>query len=164
MLWANLGLLFFLSLFPFTHGVDGRDGVRQDPDGVLRVEPPGGGPRVQVLLFALIHAKGQTPYLRDAVGADRKGKVSPLLYVAGIALSFVSPWLGLGLLHRRRGDLAGPGPTAGAVHRGARGGGVTRSHRIARDSPSSTWGSTSSTSRSGSSFPVPSCSLPRLCR
>jgi uncharacterized membrane protein len=48
-----------------------------------------------VLLFALINAEGQPPYLREAVGHDRKGKVSPILYVTGIALAFVSPWLGL---------------------------------------------------------------------
>ncbi len=48
-----------------------------------------------VLTYALFHAEGESSRLREALGEDLKGKASPALYVVGIALTFVSPRLGL---------------------------------------------------------------------
>jgi len=95
VLWANLTLLFFISLFPFSTAWMDESGFARTPTVFYGLNLLAAALAYTVLLFALIHAEGQPPYLREAVGQDRKGKVSPILYVTGIALAFVSPWLAL---------------------------------------------------------------------
>jgi uncharacterized membrane protein len=92
VLWANLHLLFWLSLFPFVTAWMGQNHLAQAPTAVY------GG----VLLMAavaywlleqvLIVAAGRDSALRGAIGYDWKGKSSPVLYLAGIALTFWRPW------------------------------------------------------------------------
>jgi uncharacterized membrane protein len=94
-LWANMGLLFCLSLFPFTTAWLEESGFAKTPMIVYGVNLLAAALAYTVLTYALIHAEGEASRLREAVGNDRKGKISPVLYVTGIALSFVSPWLGL---------------------------------------------------------------------
>jgi uncharacterized membrane protein len=92
ILWANLHLLFWLSIVPFTTGWLGENHAAPLPTAVY------GG----VLLMAaiayflmqtiIIRAEGPTSILAQAVGRDVKGKLSPLLYLAGIALAFWKTW------------------------------------------------------------------------
>src|SRR4051794_35342828 len=94
VLWANLHLLFWLSLFPFsTAWMDETDFART-PTLVYGVN---------LLLAALAYTVlVQTIYrgpsggrLRQALGTDVKGKLSPVVYVTGIVLCLWNPWLGL---------------------------------------------------------------------
>jgi uncharacterized membrane protein len=50
-----------------------------------------------LLVKAIIHQHGEHSVLAKAIGADLKGKISPVLYVAGSALAFLSPWLSMAL-------------------------------------------------------------------
>jgi uncharacterized membrane protein len=50
-----------------------------------------------VLQLAVFRSEGDESLLRRAVGRDLKGKMSPVLYITGIGLTFVSPWLALGM-------------------------------------------------------------------
>jgi uncharacterized membrane protein len=92
VLWANLHLLFWLSLLPFTT-------AWMDETGFARTPTIAYG--VNLLLAALayytlqlaIFSGGSGQRLRAALGADLKGKLSPLMYLVGIALAFVAPWL-----------------------------------------------------------------------
>jgi len=92
ILWANLHLLFWLSLLPFVTAWMGENHTASAPTalygGVLLLAATA----YVVLEWALIRANGQTSLLAQAVGADRKGKISMLMYAAGIALAFVLPW------------------------------------------------------------------------
>jgi uncharacterized membrane protein len=95
VLWANLALLFFISLFPFSTAWMDESGFARTPTVFYGVNLLAAAIAYTILMFALIRAEGQPPYLREAVGHDVKGKVSPVLYVSGIALAFLSPWLAL---------------------------------------------------------------------
>jgi uncharacterized membrane protein len=94
ILWANLHLLFWLSLLPFVTGWMGENHFTALPSALYGA----------VLLFAaiayyilqnLIIAEhgGRESKLARALGNDWKGKLSPILYATGIALSFIRPWL-----------------------------------------------------------------------
>jgi uncharacterized membrane protein len=90
VLWANLHLLFWLSLFPFVTGWMGENPFAVAPaalyGGVLLMAA------IAYLLLqrAIIRAQGPDSLLRKAIGRDRKGKLSAMMYVAGIALAPVS--------------------------------------------------------------------------
>jgi uncharacterized membrane protein len=92
VLWANLHLLFWLSLFPFSTAWMDESGFRQIPVIVYGLNLLCAAMAyfgVQRMIFL-----GQGGHrLREALGADLKGKASPLMYLAGIAVSFVAPWL-----------------------------------------------------------------------
>jgi uncharacterized membrane protein len=94
-LWANLALLFTLSLFPFSTAWMEETGFERTPMVTYGVNLLAAALAYTVLLFTLIRAEGEPSRLREAIGSDAKGKASPILYVLGIALSFVSPLLGL---------------------------------------------------------------------
>jgi uncharacterized membrane protein len=93
ILWVNLHLLFWLSLIPFTTAWLGETHFGATPAA---------GYGIVLLAAALAYYGLQTVIIRDqgsrsvvaaAVGRDVKGKLSPLLYAAGIGLSFVNHWL-----------------------------------------------------------------------
>jgi uncharacterized membrane protein len=94
VLWANLHLLFWLSLFPFTTAWMDETGFARTPVIVYGLN---------LLLAALaFYAIELTVFrghhgsrLRAALGRDLKGKLSPLMYLTGIALTFVAPWMGM---------------------------------------------------------------------
>jgi uncharacterized membrane protein len=97
VLWANLHLLFWLSLVPFTTAWMGQNHAATVPTVTYGIV---------LLLAALAYFALQTPIIRDqgegsvlaaAVGRDRKGRLSPVLYLTGIGLSFANPWLGIAL-------------------------------------------------------------------
>jgi uncharacterized membrane protein len=84
ILWANLTLLFFLSLFPFTtQWVDASRYERITPVVVYGVNLLAAGVAYYVLQTVIIRSQGKDSALRRAIGADFKGRVSPLGYIAG---------------------------------------------------------------------------------
>jgi uncharacterized membrane protein len=93
VLWANLHLLFWLSLFPFVTGWMGENHFAQLPTalygGVLLMAAIA----YTILTVTIINEEGADSLLAKAVGRDRKGKLSIVAYVVAIALSFVNHWL-----------------------------------------------------------------------
>ena len=97
MLWANLHLLFWLSLFPFTTGWMGENHFTTVPTALYGVVLLLAAVAYYLLQQVIIRTQGQGSVLNKALGRDWKGKLSPLLYVLAIvaALSFV--WLAQGI-------------------------------------------------------------------
>jgi uncharacterized membrane protein len=89
ILWANLHLLFWLSLLPFCTGWVGEHPAAAWPTALYGVDLLVAALAWLVLQRAIIRGGGGK--LAAAIGADYKGKLSPVLYVAGIGLSFVHP-------------------------------------------------------------------------
>jgi uncharacterized membrane protein len=96
VLWANLHLLFWLSLYPFTTAWLDQSHVALTPTIVYGVNLLGAAVAYYVLQLRMLHLPGSGGRLREVLGRDLKGKLSPVIYLAGIALAFVQPWLGLG--------------------------------------------------------------------
>jgi uncharacterized membrane protein len=95
ILWANSNLLFWLSLIPAATAWMGENFLAPVPTaiyGVLLLMP---AIAYYVLQKAIIHRQGSHSLLAQALGSDVKGKISPLLYITGIALAFVAPWLSI---------------------------------------------------------------------
>jgi uncharacterized membrane protein len=93
MLWANLHLLFWLSLVPFVTGWMGENHLAPAPTAVYGVVLLMAAIAYYVLQQAIIASQGQESVLKAAVGSDWKGKLSPVLYVLAIVLAFASPWV-----------------------------------------------------------------------
>jgi uncharacterized membrane protein len=94
VLWANLHLLLWLSLYPFTTGWMDETDLARTPTMVYGVNLLGAAMAYYVLVLAIGHQPGGRR-LREALGRDLKGKLSPVLYLVGIALVSVEPWLGV---------------------------------------------------------------------
>ena len=95
VLWANLALLFMLSLFPFTTAWMDESEFARDPVIVYGVNLLGAALAYYVLQLTIIHAEGSDSRLREALGRDLKGKLSPPIYILGILGAFITPWLGV---------------------------------------------------------------------
>ncbi|MBZ2185452.1 MAG: TMEM175 family protein [Bryobacter sp.] len=95
VLWANLHLLFWLSLIPFVTGWMGQNQFSAVPTAVYGLIMLMAGVAYKILVQAIIAADGSDSLLAKALGADRKGKVSILLLVLGTALSLYRPALAL---------------------------------------------------------------------
>jgi uncharacterized membrane protein len=89
ILWANLHLLFWLSLIPFTTAWWGENHFAPTPAAAYGIVLLAAAVAYYVLQGAIIRDQGASSTVAAAVGRDWKGKLSPLLYAAGIALSFV---------------------------------------------------------------------------
>ena len=94
VLWGNLHLLFWLSLFPVTTAWMEQMTFSRTPVIVYGVNLLLASLAYYALQSVIFHAEGGSG-LRQALGRDLKGKVSPFLYLSGIALAFVTPWLGV---------------------------------------------------------------------
>ena len=94
VLWANLHLLFWLSLFPVTTAWVDETRFSRTPVVVYGLNLLLAAVAYYVLQLAIFHVRGGSG-LREALGRDLKGKLSPVLYVTGIALAFVAPWLAM---------------------------------------------------------------------
>jgi uncharacterized membrane protein len=94
VLWANLHLLFWLSLFPFTTAWMDQTTFARTPVVVYGVNLLLAAVAYYVLQQAIFRVEGGSG-LRQALGRDLKGKSSPVLYLCGIALAFVSTWLSM---------------------------------------------------------------------
>ncbi len=97
MLWANLHLLFWLSLFPFTTGWVGENHFATAPSAVYGAVLLMAGIAYWILQQIIIASQGSDSLLKKAIGSDLKGKVSPLIYVIAIPTAFWSQWLAQGL-------------------------------------------------------------------
>jgi uncharacterized membrane protein len=93
ILWANLHLLFWLSLFPVTTAWVGENPMATAPAALYGVVLLMAGVAYWILQQLIIASQGMNSILKRAVGGDWKGKVSPILYAAGIASAFWSPRL-----------------------------------------------------------------------
>lgn len=94
VLWANLHLLFWLSLFPYTTAWMGEHRFARVPVIVYGVVVTLAAIAYKLLQTALVREQGDEE-LAAALGSDLKGKLSPVIYVASIGLALVSPWLSL---------------------------------------------------------------------
>ncbi len=92
VLWANLHLLFWLSLVPFFTAWMGEDPTAPLPTALYGVVLLLAALAWTILQGRLIQADGPDSRLATAVGRDLKGKVSALLYAAAVLLAFLSPW------------------------------------------------------------------------
>jgi uncharacterized membrane protein len=92
ILWANLHLLFWLSLVPFTTSWLGENHFEREPAAGYGIVLLAAALAYYGLQTAIIRDQGSQSVVAAAVGRDLKGKLSPLLYVAGIGLSFVNRW------------------------------------------------------------------------
>ncbi len=95
ILWANSFLLFWLSIIPAATAWMGQNFLAPVPTAVY-----GGVLLMPAIAFyllqrAIIRGQGEKSVLAAALGADLKGRISPVLYVAGIVLAFVNPWLSM---------------------------------------------------------------------
>jgi len=97
VLWANLHLLFWLSLIPFTSGWMGENHFATAPVALYGVNLFMCAIAYSVLVRTLTRHQSQNRALADAIGSDRKGWLSLGLYALGVALAFVHPWLGFGV-------------------------------------------------------------------
>ena len=97
ILWANMHLLFWLSLFPFTSGWMGENHLASIPTAVYGFVLLMAAIAYYVLQCAIINQQGRDSLLASAIGEDWKGKLSPVLYFIAIPLAFVSPWIASGL-------------------------------------------------------------------
>ena len=97
ILWANLHLLFWLSLFPFATAWMGENHLAATPTAVYGFVLLMAALAYYLLQGAIIAQQGRESLLAAAIGCDWKGKLSPVLYLAAIPLAFVNVWIASGL-------------------------------------------------------------------
>ncbi len=97
ILWANLHLLFWLSLTPFVTGWMGENDFASVPTAVYGVVMLLSAIAYYILQAAILSLHGPDSELRVALGRDVKGKISPVCYTLAIPLAFVSRWAALAL-------------------------------------------------------------------
>lgn len=97
ILWANMHLLFWLSLIPFTTGWMGENHFAPLPTAVYGAVLLAAAIAYFILQRMIIAHQGPNSKLKAAVGRDIKGKISPLIYTAAIPLAFVNQWISDGL-------------------------------------------------------------------
>jgi uncharacterized membrane protein len=93
ILWANLHLLFWLSLVPFVTGWMGENHFASLPTAVYGIVLLFAAIAYTVLQAVIVRHQGPTSRLRLAVGNDTKGKLSMLLYLIAIPMAFVNQWI-----------------------------------------------------------------------
>ncbi|HST12275.1 MAG TPA: TMEM175 family protein [Terriglobales bacterium] len=98
ILWANLHLLFWLSLFPFTTGWMGENHFTAVPTALYGVVLLMAALAYYLLQQAIIRVQGQDSILKKAIGRDWKGKLSPVLYILAIVTTLRSPWIAQAIL------------------------------------------------------------------
>ncbi|MBI2511331.1 MAG: DUF1211 domain-containing protein [Opitutae bacterium] len=97
VLWANLHLLFWLSLFPFVTGWLGENHFPRAAVILYGAVLIMAAIAYYILVRVLLHAHPADSALTRAIGSDFKGRISVAIYAAGIGLAFLQPWLGLAL-------------------------------------------------------------------
>ena len=93
ILWANLHLLFWLSLFPFVTGWMGENHFAPVPTALYGAVLLLAAIAYWILQRTIISTQGKGSLLARAVGRDLKGKTSPLLYAIAIPMAFVDSWI-----------------------------------------------------------------------
>jgi uncharacterized membrane protein len=97
VLWANLHLLFWLSLVPFATGWMGENHLAPLPTAAYGAVLLLSAVAYTILQYTIIASHGDGSRLKAAVGGDRKGKISVACYVAAIPLAIVRPWIAVAL-------------------------------------------------------------------
>ncbi|AXI03675.1 TMEM175 family protein [Aquirhabdus parva] len=97
ILWANLHLLFWLSLIPFATGWIGENHISAVPVALYGFILMMCGIAYTLLARIVISVHGQDPKLAAAIGRDYKGIVSVIAYLSAIPLAFVNPWISIAL-------------------------------------------------------------------
>jgi len=97
ILWANLHLLFWLSLIPFTTGWMGENHFESVPVALYGVALFMSAIAYAILQLTIIASQGENSSLKRAVGGDWKGKSSPVVYLLGIVVAYWSPALAVSL-------------------------------------------------------------------
>jgi len=97
VLWANLHLLFWLSLLPFVTGWMGENHFARLPSALYGVVLLMAGIAYWILARTIVAAEGEASLLAKAIGKDRKGTASVLLYLIAIPLALVSQWIALAI-------------------------------------------------------------------
>jgi uncharacterized membrane protein len=97
VLWANLHLLFWLSLVPFTTGWMGENHFATLPAAAYGFVLLMAAIAYWILQQRIIASQGKDSVLKKAVRHDWKGRISPFLYSSAIALAFVSPWVAIAI-------------------------------------------------------------------
>ena len=95
VLWANLALLFWLSLVPFVIRWIDESGFTPLPTAAYGVVLACAGFSYNILQRTIIAVNGSDSRLAVALGDDRKGRMSLILYLSAIALAFVRPWMAI---------------------------------------------------------------------
>jgi uncharacterized membrane protein len=98
ILWANLHLLFWLSLFPFATGWMGENHFTPVPTALYGFVLLMAAMAYYLLQQAIIRAQGPDSILKKALGSDWKGKLSPVLYIVAIIAAWRSPWVAESIL------------------------------------------------------------------
>jgi uncharacterized membrane protein len=98
MLWANLHLLFWLSLLPFATGWMGENYFTALPTALYGVVLLMAAVAYYLLQQAIIRAQGPDSIVKKAVGRDWKGKLSPVLCIVAIGTTLVSSWTAVAIL------------------------------------------------------------------
>jgi uncharacterized membrane protein len=93
ILWANLHLLFWLSLFPFVTAWMGEHLLAPVPTAVYGVVLLMAAIAYFILQRDIIAHDGRDSLLAEALGRDWKGKLSPIFYLLAIPLAFIAPWI-----------------------------------------------------------------------
>ncbi len=97
VLWANLHLLFWLSLVPFSTDWMSESAFATAPTALYGLLLLAAAIAYFILSRMLLRAQNGDDRLKAAIGRDRKGRISPILYCVGIAGTFLSPWIGVAL-------------------------------------------------------------------
>jgi len=97
VLWANLHLLFWLSLMPFATGWMGENHFSALPAAIYGVVLLMAGVAYWILARTIIATDGRDALLAKAIGRDRKGNLSVVLYAVAIPLAFVASWLAISI-------------------------------------------------------------------
>jgi len=93
ILWANMHLMFWLSLLPFATGWMGENHFARAPTALYGAALLMPAIAYYLLQLAIVRHQGADGPLAKALGRDVKGKVSPFLYLAAIGMAFVLPWI-----------------------------------------------------------------------
>jgi uncharacterized membrane protein len=93
MMWANLHLLFWLSLFPFVTGWMGENHFTTAPTALYGVVMFMAAIAYYILQSVIVAEHGHDSKLARSIGRDFKGKISPVLYATAIGMAFVEPWI-----------------------------------------------------------------------
>jgi uncharacterized membrane protein len=97
ILWANLDLLFWLSIIPVATAWMGQNLGAPLPTAIYGAALLMPAFAYVFLQWAIVRSEGRQSMLAEALGSDLKGKISPILYIAGIVLAFVNPWISVAL-------------------------------------------------------------------
>ena len=97
VLWANMLLLFWLSLTPIATAWLGETGVKNGPVAAYAIVLLGCALAYTLLTLALLALHDSESELHQAIGNDRKGKISLACYVVALGLAWVQPWVSVGL-------------------------------------------------------------------